>query len=280
MGYTVLLGVIAIAAYDFFRVLGRFARCFRRRYGSSNSAATDHAHTPATFWEKIIRGRSTSRDEPGAAEYMPFHLDNEHEEAEHEELESATEARYVTASPENVEFENVDIDDEKPLRSSSPPPPGHQPKGVTIVAPGDGPKSVRMPHTRHHSHHSAYSTSSTLRDEPTSPNFSNEHVNLNHRAGKMYDVHASNHGEHSRSHYPDSSEMEDEDEALIPDIHDSNTNSTRTRSRLEKFLEISVYLGEWALVALAYVELVTGVVVYSGICRGTYANGCLAHLIS
>ncbi|KAF8322170.1 hypothetical protein DL93DRAFT_2050842 [Clavulina sp. PMI_390] len=50
-------------------------------------------------------------------------------------------------------------------------------------------------------------------------------------------------------------------------------------SKWSRFLAGSVYIGQWALVALAYVELVTGVIVYSGICRATYGNGCLAHMI-
>lgn len=37
---------------------------------------------------------------------------------------------------------------------------------------------------------------------------------------------------------------------------------------------------ERLLVILGFVQLISGVTVYSGICRGNYRNGCLAHLIS
>jgi Protein YTP1-like, C-terminal/Domain of unknown function (DUF2427) len=41
-----------------------------------------------------------------------------------------------------------------------------------------------------------------------------------------------------------------------------------------------VYLAEWALIVLGYTLLLSGGVVYTGICREGYLNGCLAHLIS
>lgn len=43
---------------------------------------------------------------------------------------------------------------------------------------------------------------------------------------------------------------------------------------------MAVALAEWVLLVLGFFQLVTGATVYSGICRATYLNGCMGHLIS
>ncbi|KAF8313216.1 hypothetical protein DL93DRAFT_2114178 [Clavulina sp. PMI_390] len=69
----------------------------------------------------------------------------------------------------------------------------------------------------------------------------------------------------------------DENEDEIGDIEEQLPEEGSTK--LSRFLASSVYLGQWGLMLLAYTELVTGIVVYTGICQNTYGNGCLAHLI-
>lgn len=245
MGYMILLAVVAITVYDFFRVLNRLYRFFRN--GSSKPVTV----SPRAFWDTVIRGKPAKYDDDTnnvtTGEYTPFHQDYEHE---HLDLSDESGRQYTTSSPEHMEFQDIEID-EKPHQHHT-----------------DGrPKSVRMSYMRH-SYHSEHSTSSTLRDEPISPNFSNEHLNHHSQRRSMYGVHDRHH------HF----EGEDEEEEFVPDIEDEPKDEGSTR--LERFLTMAVYLGEWALVAFAYVEVVTGTVTYSGICRATYANGCLAHLIS
>ncbi|GAA6063388.1 hypothetical protein JCM10212_001487 [Sporobolomyces blumeae] len=51
------------------------------------------------------------------------------------------------------------------------------------------------------------------------------------------------------------------------------------RSRLRRLLSGLHNFSTRFLVILGYIELCTGIAVYTGTCRGNYLNGCLAHLI-
>jgi hypothetical protein len=240
MGYIVLFIVAVIATYDFFRVLGRFYNFLRNRSPISTQ----------NFWKRVISRQLTSSAANCAgstAEYSPFR----NQEGDDDDDEQS---RLVTDSPEQRydslehgnehEFHDVDFHDHKDM-------------GNHDDMTDEKPKSVRMSYMRH-SYHSEHSMSSTLRDEPLSPNLSSEPfgrrlVSLHNRRVdtiEEYEV----------------ADMEDEPK-------DSDTRTQRALSWL-------VYLAEWSLVAFAYVELITGTVVYSGICRATYTPGCLAHLIS
>jgi hypothetical protein len=109
------------------------------------------------------------------------------------------------------------------------------------------------------------------------------------RGGEHFHHHHHHHHQHHYSHYHpcrrrayeshSGSEAEDED-ASDEDEEDEYARRPAVSSRLARALGMAVYLAEWAVVAFAYVEFVSGGVVYSGICRGNYLNGCLAHLIS
>ncbi|BGP40161.1 hypothetical protein JCM10449v2_004119 [Rhodotorula kratochvilovae] len=52
-----------------------------------------------------------------------------------------------------------------------------------------------------------------------------------------------------------------------------------TRDRLRKYGALALDFAERMLVILGYVEVCTGVAVWSGTCRERYLNGCLAHVI-
>lgn len=59
--------------------------------------------------------------------------------------------------------------------------------------------------------------------------------------------------------------------------HEFEGSSLPLKYRIGKIL---LATAERVLVILGFVQLVSGITVYSGICRGNYLNGCLAHLIS
>lgn len=58
--------------------------------------------------------------------------------------------------------------------------------------------------------------------------------------------------------------------------HEFEGSILPVRYRIGKFL---LATAERVLVILGFVQLISGITVYSGICRGNYINGCLAHLI-
>ncbi|KIJ56922.1 hypothetical protein M422DRAFT_88038, partial [Sphaerobolus stellatus SS14] len=62
------------------------------------------------------------------------------------------------------------------------------------------------------------------------------------------------------------------------DAHDSDEESENTPF-IQKFLRYAYATAERTLVLMAFSALLSGLSVYSGICRGNYLNGCLAHLI-
>jgi hypothetical protein len=62
--------------------------------------------------------------------------------------------------------------------------------------------------------------------------------------------------------------------------HDSHDSHDRLRLMFYRFGCIAFATAERSLVILAFVQLLSGLTVYSGICRGNYLNGCMAHLIS
>jgi len=61
--------------------------------------------------------------------------------------------------------------------------------------------------------------------------------------------------------------------------HDSYEES-EPKSLLANIVHYSFATAERSLVLMAYAELLSGLTVYSGMCRGNYLNGCMAHLIS
>lgn len=62
--------------------------------------------------------------------------------------------------------------------------------------------------------------------------------------------------------------------------HTLHVSTPPSKSSMKSIGIMVVYLAEWLLVGAAFALLITGGVVYSGTCRATYKNGCLAHLIS
>lgn len=61
---------------------------------------------------------------------------------------------------------------------------------------------------------------------------------------------------------------------------DSHNPFDRRRLLLSRIGYIAFATAERCLMILAFVQLLTGLTVYTGICRGNYQNGCMAHLIS
>ncbi|KAF8486682.1 hypothetical protein JB92DRAFT_2759549 [Gautieria morchelliformis] len=61
--------------------------------------------------------------------------------------------------------------------------------------------------------------------------------------------------------------------------HDSHDSHDRLRLIFYRSGRIAFATAERSLVILAFVQLLSGLIVYSGICRGNYLNGCMAHLI-
>lgn len=72
--------------------------------------------------------------------------------------------------------------------------------------------------------------------------------------------------------------MDDEDDD--DEIADIEDEPREEGNRFQRAAATSVYFAEWGLVVFAYILFISGTAVYSGICRATYSNGCLAHLIS
>ncbi|BGP24890.1 integral membrane protein [Rhodotorula toruloides] len=73
----------------------------------------------------------------------------------------------------------------------------------------------------------------------------------------------------------------DEDTAVHSDEADwrEPTRPKSTRQKLHRYLGLAADFAERMLVLLAYVEVCTGVAVWTGRCRENYLNGCLAHII-
>ena len=71
------------------------------------------------------------------------------------------------------------------------------------------------------------------------------------------------------------------DETLhSPHLFTREDAPVRRRSIFSRIGHVAFATAERTLVILAFEQLLTGFVVYSGICRGNYINGCMAHLIS
>lgn len=130
-------------------------------------------------------------------------------------------------------------------------------------------RSVRMYSTRH----SYASDTSTLRDEPFSPR---SPLSPRHSLEKPGSTSRRRRDRQhiSRRGTTEEQEVDEDDEELLAE------EESRHVSRLGYFIEMAIYFIEWGLVLLGYIQLVSGGVVYTGICRASYLNGCLAHLIS
>lgn len=245
MGYVALFAVATIATYDFFRVLGRIYNFFRK--GSPVS--------PQIFWKTVIRGQlvsSAANSPESTAEYSAFRCQEGDDDDEQSRLVTDTPERYDLLDPsDGREFHDVDVHHRKDTRNDD-----------MTTAVDEKPKSVRMSYMRH-SYHSEHSMSSTLRDEPLSPKLSPEP--LNRRRVPRHHLHRR------------MNTMDEFDDDEVADMEDEPTDLA---TRSQRTLSWLAYIAEWGLVAFAYVELITGTVVYSGICRATYTPGCLAHLIS
>lgn len=235
-----LLVVVVIAVYDAFRVLGRIYSFVR-----SGSTAS-----PKSFWNRVIRGES---DEKVEANYTPFNGEDIHDESAH----LVEEPEHYASTPEH-EFHDVHFQETpSPTRSD-----GEDLK--EDLHAHQHPRRPRFSFKRHSYHSRRESTSSTLRDEPISPhfNFSSDHFARRRFFG----------------HQPNEKHLETiDDDDEIADMEDEPREEG---NRFQRAAATSVYFAEWLLVVFAYVEFISGTAVYSGICRATYSNGCLAHLIS
>lgn len=276
MGYILLLAVVGISAYDFLGVISRLCTFIRHFDVSSPNASfkrfwTRAESSPSHLYDEVPLNGATS-------EYVPFRegFDEDHHrlednEGEHlgrmtEEPERYTSSSSPTAFEGEVELHDVDFMKDHHQSVDSTNPPHHS--------------SLRKPRFGYmrHGHVNSYamergreSTSSTLRDEPISPTFSSERLHHHHH---HHSHHHRPHFHHSNSYDSGTPSSFSDDE--IPDLIEEPIGE----SRMRRAAEMTVYISEWALVFFGYVELVTGGVVYSGICRATYANGCLAHLTS
>jgi len=231
MGYFVLFIVAAIATHDFLR---------------NGSAVSSHI-----FWNTVIRGQissSTTRDSGSSAEYSAFRNQDDEDDNEQSHLVPGP-----YHSPAQHEFQHLNFHHAKDMSNDD---------DIDITLANEKPNGVRASYM-HHSHHGQLSTSSTLRDEPLSPDLSLEPPSRRQVQRHSHDRHMAN--------------MDACNDDAVADIEDEPKDSS---SRIQRASSWLVYLAEWGLVAFAYVELVTGTVVYSGICRATYTPGCLAHLIS
>ncbi|GAA5821413.1 hypothetical protein JCM3770_003511 [Rhodotorula araucariae] len=81
-------------------------------------------------------------------------------------------------------------------------------------------------------------------------------------------------GNPSRGH----STFSDEDTVFDAVGHDEPP-ARSTRERIRKYGGLALDFAERMLVILGYIEVCTGVAVWSGTCRERYLNGCLAHVI-
>lgn len=272
MGYILLLTVVGISAYDFLGVISRLCT-FIRHLGVSSPIASFKR-----FWTRAASSPSHPYDEVSlngaTSEYVSFRegFDEDHRRLEDNEVEhlggmAEEPERYTSSSlptPFEVEVELHDVDFMKDH---------HQSAESTKPSYHSYSRKPKLGYMRHGHLNSCSmergreSTSSTLRDEPISPTFSSErlHHHSHHRRPHFY---------HSNSY--DSSTPSSFSDGEIPDLIEEPI----AESRMRRAAEMTVYIAEWVLVFFGYVELVTGGVVYSGICRATYANGCLAHLTS
>lgn len=66
----------------------------------------------------------------------------------------------------------------------------------------------------------------------------------------------------------------------FPSCSDSQDEPERRRSCLQSIGHYAFAAAERSLVLAGFVQVLSGVTVYSGICRGNYLNSCMAHLIS
>lgn len=271
MGYILLLTVVGISAYDFLGVISRLCT-FIRHLGVSSPIASFKR-----FWTRAASSPSHPYDEVSlngaTSEYVSFRegFDEDHRRLEDNEVEHlggmAEEPERYTSSSSPTAFEGgeVELHDVDFMKDNHPS--------------ADSTKSSHYSYSRkaklgymRHGHVASYSmergresTSSTLRDEPISRTFSFERLHHHH--------HRRPHYHHSTSYDSTPSSFSDDE---IPDLIEEPI----TESRLRRAAEMTVYIAEWAMVFFGYIELVTGGVVYSGICRATYANGCVAHLTS
>lgn len=90
-----------------------------------------------------------------------------------------------------------------------------------------------------------------------------------------------NHPIHDRRHSMASSHSEDTlHTPPSQDSHDIHESRQRRWTTLARIGHAAFATAERTLVVLAFIQLLSGIVVYTGICRGSYVNGCMAHLIS
>ncbi|GAA94451.1 uncharacterized protein L969DRAFT_269778 [Mixia osmundae IAM 14324] len=92
-------------------------------------------------------------------------------------------------------------------------------------------------------------------------------------AGRRSDV--TLHDSHGNKDFaPTHSPSSERDDADLDD-----TESIPARRRLQSTLKyLHIFLSR-SLLVLAYVQMLTGIITYTGTCRNNYGNGCLAHLI-
>lgn len=273
MGYILLLTVIGILVYDFLGVISRLCT-FIRHFGvfSPNPGFK-------RFWNRAESSPLHPYDEVplngATSEYVTFRegFNEDHHRLEDNEVEhlgAMTEEpeRYISSSSPTAfegEVELHDIDsmkDHHPSAESTKPPHHSYSRKPKLGY-------MRYGHTASYSmERGRESTSSTLRDEPISPTFSSERLHHHHPS------------HHRRPHYHHSTSCDSTFSSFSDDEIPDLIEEPIAESRVRRAAEMTVYIAEWALVFFGYIELVTGGVVYSGICRATYANGCLAHLTS
>ncbi|KAF8529221.1 hypothetical protein BU17DRAFT_37380 [Hysterangium stoloniferum] len=91
-----------------------------------------------------------------------------------------------------------------------------------------------------------------------------------------------NHHSHDQRHsrYRSTSSNYSDDTLHNPNlpIH-RNANDFEHSSRWSQVRQVAIGTAERCLVLLAFAQLLSGITVYSGICRENYLNGCMAHLI-
>lgn len=267
LGYVLLLGVAGLALLDIVRFF---------------------SFAPASS-SRGVKGLLRRPDRQSALEEEEIPLTGTAFDAREFEIDDAEDAKeinpdtghYQTSSPKVMYMDEIDLLDghtanSPPSHSSSPTSHSHR-----NVIPK--PKSLRMSNIRNsvHSYHSEHSATSTLHDETEPPHHpTNDGQRKKVQSSLAYQDGVDRQPRRKKRDYHDdrrddwlhSSSAYDHHE----DDHDSPIPPAPSPSRLSRV----VYIAEWVMVILAYAEMITGGVVYSGICTNTYANGCLAHLIS
>ncbi|KAG8905094.1 hypothetical protein FRB99_000695 [Tulasnella sp. 403] len=183
------------------------------------------------------------------------------------------EAFHIARGQEHAQYESLKLMDHDEHDSKSvifeadewanePASLHNEPSGSGTSSPHNSQPSLPSRHLRQLSIQSDYSDATTLRN--TSP--------------------TSVHGATSLDLLP-----EDDQEALYHPLAPQDLPSTslpRPRSLVRRFVSfltqsahVSRYIWERLLVTLAYTVWISGTIVYTGICRSYYVNGCLAHLI-